>query len=116
MRLIDQKTFELLEAIKESTEYKKYQEMKARLKQEPELEKAVNELRKKTFEVQKMKNIDLYDEMDKLEDEKSKLLNSLIVEEFLATELAFCRIIQRINWKLIEELDFEVGFDDEGVE
>jgi cell fate (sporulation/competence/biofilm development) regulator YlbF (YheA/YmcA/DUF963 family) len=116
MRLIDEKTFDLLEVVKESPEYQKYQEMKTRLKQEPELEKAVNELRRQTFEIQKMKHIDLYDEMDKLEEEKSRLFDTPIVEEYLAAELAFCRIIQRINWKLLEELDFEVGFDDEGVE
>lgn len=33
-------------------------------------------------------------------------------QNILLTENAFCRVVQKVNWTLIEELDFEVGFEE----
>lgn len=52
--------------------------------------------------------------MDKLEREKSKICENSLAAEYLAAELAFCRVIQEINWEFVEKLDFEVGFENEG--
>lgn len=101
----------LLTAIRESDEYKNYQDIKRRLHEKPEVEKRVNEFRKRNFERQNRKDIDLYEEIDRLEAEKSKISENPLAAEYLAAELAFCRIIQKINWKFLEELDFEVDFE-----
>ena len=49
-----------------------------------------------------------------MEEEKATLLENPLAAEYLAAELAFCRIIQKINWRFVKELDFEVGFGNEG--
>ena len=99
----------LLAAIRSSEEYKNYQDIKARIHEKPEVEKRVAEFRKRNYQLQNQKDADLFGEMDKLEREKSK-----ICENSLAAELAFCRVIQEINWEFVEKLDFEVGFENEG--
>ena len=103
MEQINEALHTLLAAIKECDEYKEYQKNKERVHEKPELEKAIHEFRKRNYQVQNSKNADLFDEIDRLER-----------AEYLASELAFCRIIQHINWSLIENLDFEVGFENEG--
>ncbi len=104
----------LLTAITESDEYKNYQDVKARIHEKPELEKRVNEFRKRNYHLQNQKNVDLFDEMDKLEREKSRIYENPLAAEYLTAELAFCRVIQKINWEFVEKLDFEVGFENEG--
>ena len=104
----------LLKAIKECDEYKNYQRMKEQIHEKPELEKAIHEFRKRNYQVQNSKNADLFDEIDRLEREKIKLCENPLAAEYLAAELAFCRIIQHSNWSLIEDLDIEVGFENEG--
>ncbi len=85
--------------------------MRELLSQEPEKEKAVNEFRRRNFELHKYRNTDLYNEMDRVEKEFAPLREEAFVNEFLAAELAVCRMVQRINYRLIEEIDFELGFE-----
>ena len=35
-----------------------------------------------------------------------------MVQEYLSAENSLCKIVQQINWTLIKELDFEVGFEE----
>ena len=39
------------------------------------------------------------------------MINHPVVREYLTAENAFCRIVQQINWQLIENLDFEADFE-----
>ena len=36
-----------------------------------------------------------------------------VAEEFMTAELAFCRLLQKINFRLVGGLNFEVGFVNE---
>ena len=56
--------------------------------------------------------MDLYDATDKMEQEYREFRKNPLVAEYLAAENAICRVVQKINWTLIEELDFEVGFEE----
>lgn len=103
----------LVQAIKNSQEYKRYQLAREKLHEEPELEHKVHEFRKINFQIQNSGNVNLFDEVDRLEQENTELRRKPIVEEYLSAELAFCRIVQRINWTLIEQLDFDLGFGNE---
>ena len=33
------------------------------------------------------------------------------VNEYLSAELAVCRMVQRINYRLMEEIEFDLGFE-----
>lgn len=104
----------LLAAIRTSEEYKNYQDIKARIHEKPEVEKRVNDFRKRNYQMQNQNDSDLFKDMDKLEREKTRICENPLAAEYLAAELAFCRIIQEINWEFVEKLDFEVGFENEG--
>lgn len=97
----------LIQAVKNSPEYLEYQRMRELLHQEPEKEKAVNEFRKRNYELHTFNGLDLYVEMDHLDKEYAHLREQPNVNEFLAAELSVCRMVQRINYRLMEEIDFE---------
>lgn len=100
----------LIEIVKDSPEYKEYQRMRVLIHQEPEKERAVNEYRRRNFELHKCRNVDLYAEMDRLEGEFAPLREQPYVNEYLAAELAVCRMVQRINYSLMMEIEFDLGF------
>lgn len=104
---------QLVLVIKESDEYKRYQAARAKLHGYPELERNVHEFRKKNYQIQNSRNINLFDEVENLERENSQLRKNPLVEEYFVAELLFCRMMQQINWKIVDGLDFEVGFVNE---
>ncbi|MFR2620638.1 MAG: hypothetical protein ACLTBD_08730 [Clostridia bacterium] len=43
--------------------------------------------------------------------ESERFRQDALIDEFLTAELALCRMVQRINWTLIEELHFDMEID-----
>lgn len=113
MNQVEERLDELVKALQDSREYKRYHEAREKLGAYPELEQAVHEFRRKNYEIQNSHDLDIFAETDALERESSKIRKNPIVEEYLSSELALCRMVQNINWKLVEGLDFEVGFMNE---
>ena len=111
MERIDEYLASLIEAVKDSPEYKEYQRVRELVHQEPEKERAINEFRRRNFELHKCRNVDLYAEMDRLEGEFAPLRAQPYVNEYLAAELAVCRMVQRINYSLMMEIEFDMGFE-----
>ena len=103
MSYIDEKIEALIYAVKESTEYKEYQKVRNLVHLEPEKEKAIHEFRRRSFELQRQRDVDLYSEMDRLEKEFAPLRAEPYVN--------VCRMIQRINYRLMEEIEFDLGFE-----
>lgn len=114
MDQLEERIAELLQAIRQTQEYRRYQDAKNKLHEDPELERKVHEFRKKNHEIQNSGNVDLFWEVDQLERENTAIRKNPLAEEYMSAELDFCRMVQRINWKLIAGLDFEVGFINEG--
>ena len=113
MSRMDEAMHELVEAIKFSEEYIRYQDIKNRVHNQPQLEQQIHEFRQKNYLLQNSDgNVDLYDATDKMEQEYREFRKNPLVAEYLAAENAFCRVVQKVNWTLIEELDFEVGFEE----
>lgn len=101
----------LVDVIKNSPEYIEYQRVRELVHKEPEKEKAIHELRRRNFELHKQRDIDLYLEMDRLENEFAPLRAEPYVNEYLSAELAVCRMVQHINYRLMEEIEFDLGFE-----
>lgn len=97
--------------VKESQEYKEYRRLQDLLHQDPDKERAVNEFRRQNFELQKRKDVDLFTEVDRLEREFAPLRAEPYVNQYLDAELALCRIVQHINYSLMTEMDFDLGFE-----
>ena len=72
----------LIQAIWEGEEYKRYQEIRAKVHEQPELEQRIHAFRKKNYEVQNRAN------------ERARI----------------CSLSQRINWELVQNMDFDLGF------
>ena len=104
---------ELVDAIKFSEEYIRYQDIKNRVHNQPQLEQQIHAFRHNNYLLQNSDgNVELYDATDKMEQEYREFRKNPLVAEYLAAENAFCRVVQKVNWTLIEELDFEVGFEE----
>lgn len=114
MNRIDASLEQLIAAVLESDVYQQYQQIREKIKQEPEKERAINNFRRRNFMLQRSKdNIDLFEEIDRLEQEFAQFRQEPLVEEYLAAELALCRQIQKINLKLMEQVEFDLGFFDQ---
>lgn len=113
MGRMDEAMKELVEALKASREYCEYQDIKRRVHNLPELESRIHEFRHKNYLLQNSQgDIDLYDETDRMEQEYREFRKNPLVKQYLEAENALCRVIQEVNWTLIEELDFDIGFDE----
>lgn len=103
----------LTDEMKSSEEFIRYQKAKNYIHNQPELEREVNEFRRRNFEIQNNEDPSrIYEELEQLEQEYSGLLAKKGVRRYLSAESEFCRMVQEINWAIIEETGFEVGFDE----
>ena len=103
-------TESLVTAIRQSETYHTYLEAKEELNKMPGLKAQVDEFRKKNYELQNL-SVNVLGETEKLQQEYAAMLDDILVRRYLNAENAFCRMIQMVNWQLIEELDFEADFE-----
>ena len=67
-----------------------------------------NDGRRKNYFLQNSREqLDLFTEEDRLEQEYADVYEDPLLGEYLAAEVAVCRIIQQVNKELIGCLDFE---------
>lgn len=108
---IEKATDGLIHAIWESVEYIRYQSIRAKVHELPELEQRIHAFRKKNYETQNYGDEwDLYERVDGLEREGAEFRKDPLVNEYLDAELAFCRLFQRINCEIVRNMDFDLGF------
>ena len=110
---IDGLAAELAQAILDSEEYKNFLRCRAEISKNPQLYQAVNELRKRNFEIQNSEGVpDMYDEVVKLYDRYAYVRTSIMANQFLRAEMSICRMIQDIQRTLLADIDFDVDFLD----
>ena len=69
--------------------------------------KSTDFIRKNYFLQNSREQLDLFTEEDRLEQEYADVYKDPLLGEYLAAEVAVCRIIQQVNKELIGCLDFE---------
>lgn len=109
--IIENKVKELREAILNSEEYQKHQKYMEALREDEDLYKRVNELRKKVFILQNGNN--QYEQKQKLDGaatEFEMLRRDERVGDFLQHELDLCRLLQQINSLMYESIDLGIDF------
>ena len=99
----------LVSAIRQSEVYQTYLSAKEEIMQMPVLKAQMDEFRKRNYELQNL-TVNVLEETEKLQQEFASMLDNAMVRRYLNAENAFCRLIQQVNWQLIEELDFEADF------
>ena len=97
-----------VEAILATAYYREYALQRDKLLKQPELYEKVKEFRTKNYIIQTRKEgDDLLNAMDDLQREYESIREIPLVEDFLAAELAFCRMMQELNNKVADALEFD---------
>lgn len=105
-KVVDEKTVELIDTIKISPEYLLYKEMLGKVKQVEGLKEKIDDFRKRNFELQNSPDFTI-EKIDSFEREYESFRENPLVSNFLAAELAFCRMLQSISYQITEAIDFE---------
>ena len=99
---------QLAQAIRDSEIYREYRKQSERVDNAGNMREKIDEYRIRNFELQNSAYTeDLLDKVEAFEREYDKFRDDPLVEEFLDAELAFCRMMQEIDVKLAEAVDFE---------
>ena len=106
MNQVDEAVDALTEALMKSEVYLEYKKKLDEVKHFPQLKERIDEFRRRNFELQSRPDY-AFDKMDEFEREYRRFREDALVSDFLAAELALCRMIQNINNRLVEALDFE---------
>lgn len=106
MNTIDIALSRLAAAILDSREYKEYDQQRNKVKAYPELKAQIDEFRKRNFELQTSAD-NAFEKLEEFEKGYSDFRENPMVSDFLAAELAFCRMMQNISLHLTEALHFE---------
>lgn len=98
---------EFVRAIKETETYQEYMRQRARILQYPNLKEQIDEFREKSFEFQiSVRAEEMFDKVDEFQQEYKGLQDNPLVSDFLEAEVAFCRMMQSANIKIVEMLEF----------
>ena len=93
--------------LKDTDIYKEYRSTLEELNKDPELKRRVDDFRQRNYNFQQSDDIDL-NEYDQFRSEMVGFRASdQRVDTFLDAELALCRMIQDISYRITEALDFE---------
>lgn len=105
---LDKVIDDFVEAIKNTNEYREYEEEKEKMHRLPELKAQVDDYRLQNFRIQQITDPNrLIDETENFTKRYEKFREDKRVSDFLAKELAFCRMMQYVNNNIMEALDFE---------
>ena len=92
---------ELIAAVIASEEYREYDRQKQIMKEQPELKAQIDRFRQENFELQNSV------QADEFSRRLGEFRKNPLVDAFLNAELDFCRMIQEINGKIVEAVNFE---------
>jgi cell fate (sporulation/competence/biofilm development) regulator YlbF (YheA/YmcA/DUF963 family) len=106
MNDIDSSIEQLVTAILESDVYREYDEVRNHVNQYPELKRQINEYRRRNYDLQQ-NDSNNFEKIDAFEKEFSQFRENPLVSDYLAAELSFCRMMQDINLKITDALNFE---------
>lgn len=97
---------QLITEILSSDTYKEYDLQRKKVNKVPGLKEKIDEYRRRNYELQNRSGF-AFDKIDQFAKENENFREDSLVSDFLTAELAFCRLIQRINIDITAALDFE---------
>lgn len=106
MNNIDSAVERLVFVIKESETYREYTTQLEKVKQQPGLKEQIDEFRTRNYMLQTSGEA-AFDKIEQLEREYEDFRENPLVSDFLAAELAFCRMMQNISIQVTEAMHFE---------
>lgn len=103
---VNQAVEQMVQAIRNTDAYLEYQKQLARVKEQPELKRQIDEFRTRNFELQTSKDTN-FDKLDQFTRENEAFRENPLESDFLAAELAFCRMMQEIGLYVTDQMHFE---------
>lgn len=107
MNKIDIALEQLIAAILDSEEYRAYDEQRNAVNQYPDLKAQIDEFRERNFLIQISDDPNALEKLEQFEKEYADFRENAMVADFLAAELAFCRMMQDVNLRMTEAMHFE---------
>lgn len=108
MKNLEEATEDFIEAVRQTPEYEEFAAQREKIRRYPELKSQIDEYRQKNYEMQMLEQPDvLFDRMDEFNNQYEKFREDPLVNDFLSAELGFCRLMQRLNTAITDELDFD---------
>ena len=101
---------QLVTAMKNSEEYVRFKRAEAKVAEFSGLQQRIDEFRCSWYALQSGGSPDLFEQIDRVEEQYADFRENPYVQEFLAAELALCRMFQQVNWTIMQNLDFDTGF------
>ena len=101
---------QLATAMKNSEEYVRFKRAEAKVAEFSGLQQRIDEFRGSWYALQSSGSPDLFEQIDQVEDQYMDFRENPYVQEFLAAELALCRMFQQVNWTIMQNLDFDTDF------
>ncbi len=101
---------QLVAAMRTSDEYMRFRHARAKVAEFSGLQQRIDEFRASWYALQSSGADDLFEQIDRVEEQHADLRENSYVQEFLAAELALCRMFQRVNWTIMQNLDFDTDF------
>jgi len=101
---------QLVTAMRDSEEYVRFKRAEAKVAESSGLQQRIDEFRASWYALQKSGAPDLFVQIDQVEESYTDFRENPYVQEFLASELALCRMFQQVNWTIMQNLDFDTGF------
>ncbi len=97
---------QLIKAVRDSEVYCEYDRQRNRVKEHPDLKVKIDEFRSRNYQLQNESDYS-FAKIDEFEQEYADFRENPMVSDFLAAELAFCRMMQDISIRITEAIDFE---------
>ena len=107
---IKAKARELSKSITGSKEYRSYIESYEKIKNDEFLMVRINSLRKKRFSAQYNGNMNMKQQMDELYNEFRDVYENEKAIRFLDSEMALCRMLQKVNRAVLTDLEMNLDF------
>lgn len=105
----EKETEEFIGKLYETDICREYFRQKENIRQYPELKQQIDEFRRRNYKLQnETDSAALFDEIDRFEQEYAEFRKNPVVNDFLAAELAYCRMYQEISDKIAVAFAMEV--------
>ena len=106
MNQVEEAAEALADALLNSDVYQEYKSKLDQVKQYPDLKRQIDEFRMRNYELQQSPDY-AFDKMEQFQREYQTFRDNPLVSDFLAAELAFCRMVQDVENRLVGRIDFE---------
>lgn len=106
MNNIDSATDDFITVILGTDVYQNFAQELAKVKQQPGLKAQIDNFRRRNHEMQTSADMD-FNKLDRFEKEYEDFRSNPLVADFLAAEVDLCRMIQRINTRIVSGINFE---------